>query len=140
MNIQSFNLDLKDTNYLVFFNALDWEFYSLGPIKRTDWSNLTRRKKSMISLATTCPCCNKTMIWTHHTSNFEYSLLTFVFQVKKISLIFNFCQSIKYQEQTTVNEKAETSSTRCKIERVSLPKKLSSTATKMCFLVAVVWC
>ena len=33
MNFQSFNLDLKDTNDLVFFNSSEREFHILGPIK-----------------------------------------------------------------------------------------------------------
>ena len=33
MNFQSFNLALKETNDLVFFNSSDREFHILGPIK-----------------------------------------------------------------------------------------------------------
>ena len=33
MNFQSFNLDLKDTNDLVFFNSSEREVHILGPIK-----------------------------------------------------------------------------------------------------------
>ena len=33
MNFQSFNLDLKDNNDLVFFNSSEREFHILGPIK-----------------------------------------------------------------------------------------------------------